>query len=281
MKRLFTVLFLALLTVSLSGQKLLKATKNNYNNFGLRTTKVVLQGTTLTDLLLADAVKKNWIISPFEFCYIDEYEKIKEDTSYNFLLRTDGIFNKEYEPKLEYLTLIKGGPKFQKGLFMSAEFISLPFQSKGDESGNIHSYIPAYLNIMQDYILKVQKGILLTYTGEASYADPAGLNGRNLIFGKNDFGYETEDEQTKWEFRGRAEVTTDERKGDLITERATETAVSLVIFPLEQKRGYCYKLIIGTDNHRLYLFKKHRISSSKPPGFTKKDINKISYQYRH
>jgi len=270
-----------MLTASLSGQKILKAAKNNYNNFGLRTTKVVLQGTTFTDLLLADAVKKNWIISPYEFCYIDEYERIKEDTSYNFLLRTDGIFNKEYEPKLEYLTLIKGGPEFQKGLFMSAEFISLPFQSIGDESGNIHSYIPAYLNIMQDFILKVQKKTLLTSPKVASYADPAGLNGRNLIFGNSDFGYETEGEQVKWEFRGRAEVASDERKGEIIADRAAETAVSLVIFPIEHKRGYCYKLIIGTDNHRLYLFKKHRITSGKPPGFTKKDIKKISYQYRH
>ncbi len=280
MKRLLTVLFFIMLTASLSGQKILKATKNNYNNFGLRTTKVVLQGTTFTDLLLTDAVKKNWIISPYEFCYIDEYEKIKEDTSYNFLLRTDGIFNKEYEPKLEYLTLIKGGPKFQKGLFMSAEFISLPFQSIGDDSGNIHPFIPAYLNIIQDYILKVQKGILISYSKEASYADPEELNGRSLIFGNSDFGYETDGEQVKWEFRGRAEVTTDERKGELISDRAAETAVSLIIFPLEQNRGYCYKLLIGTDNHRLYMFKKHRITSGKPPGFTKKDVKKISYQYR-
>jgi len=280
MKRFIVVLFSILAINSLSAQGVFKTAKNNFNNFGGRVTKVVLQGTNLTDMILRDVVKKNWIISPYEFCYIDEYEKIKEDTSYNFLLRTDGIFNKEYEPQIEYLTLIKGGPEFRRGLFMSAEFISLPLQSRGDDSGDIHPYIQAYIDIIQDYILRVQKDLLISYAKEASYGNPEGINGRSLLFGSGDIGYATAEDEIKWNFRGRAEVVPEDRKASAITEYAPDLAVSLVICPRERKSGYCYKLLIGTDNHQLYFFRKHKITSNNPPGFTREDIRKISKQYR-
>lgn len=268
-----------MLSATLSGQKLFKNVRNSYGSFGARITKVVLQGNTLTDILLADAIKKNWIISPYEFCYVQEYERIKEDTSYNFLLRTDGIFNKEYEPKLEYLTLIKGGPEFRKGLFMTTEYISLPLQSIGDPSGHFHSFLPAFLNIMQDYVIKAAEAPFGKFSGIGSNSELKGLNGRNIIFGVNDFGYSTDSNEIKWSFRNRAQMVEDDVKEKALMDYLPDTAVSLVIFPLGEKGGYCYKMIIGSDNHRLYYLKKHRITSQRPSGFTKKEIKKISFQY--
>ncbi len=281
--RQITLLIISLfLFSSISAQKIIKEAKNNFNNFGTKVTKVVIPSTSLIDMSLRDAVIKGWKISPYEFCTEQEYEKIKEDTTFYFLMRTDGIFGKEYEPRLEYLTLIKGGPEFKRGLFKSAELISLPMQARGDESGQILSFIPAYLDIIQNYIYRVQKGVLLSFAGESSYgANLSDMKGKTVLFTKENIGYPIREDEIKWNFRGRAEMVEQQEIEKTISESSGDIVVSLVISPVGNPNGgYCYKLLIGADNHELYFFRKHKIKSRLKAGFTKEDIKKISLPYQ-
>lgn len=282
MRQFFLILISFFLVTNIHAQKLIKETKSNFNNFGAKVTKVVIPSNSLTDLSLRDAVKKGWKISPYEFCSAQEYEKIKEDTSFFFLLRTDGIFGNEYEPRLEYLTLIKGGPEFRRGLFTSAEIISLPFQARDDESGQILPFIPAYLDIMQNYIYKVQKDVLLAFAGSSSYSENLeGIKGRSILFNKNDIGFPTKEDEIKWIFRSRADTVDTGEIEKALYESTPNLVVSLVVAPTGGPRGgYCYKLLIGTENHELFFFRRHKISSRLPAGFSREDIRKISIPYQ-
>ena len=270
------------LFTNLFAQKVIKDAKNNFINFGTKVTKVVLPGTGLVDLSIVDAVRKGWKISPYEFCSPQEYEKMKEDTSFYFLLRTDGIFGNEYEPRLEFLSLIKGGPEFRKGLFTSAEIMSLPLQARDDPSGRILPFIPAYIDIIQNYIYKVQKGILLAFTGEYSYGENISLiKGKTILFNRSDIGYPTQQDEMKWTFRGRAESVGEMEIEKALSDFTPDLVVSLVISPEgNTKGGYCYKLLIGTETHELFFFRRHKISSRLPAGFTREDIKNISLPYQ-
>jgi hypothetical protein len=282
MRQIFLIIASLFLFTTISAQRVIKEAKNNFNNFGTKVTKVVLPGTGLVDMSIIDAIKKGWKISPYEFCTPAEYDKIKEDTSFYFLMRTDGIFGNEYEPRLEYLTLIKGGPEFRKGLFSSADIISLPLQAKDDESGQILSFIPAYIDIIQNYIYKVQKGILLSFTGESSYGESLSeIKGKTILFNDSCIGYPTRKDEMKWTFRGRAESVSEDEIEKALSQPEPDLVVSLVISPAGNPiGGYCYKLLIGTENHELFFFRKHKISSRLPAGFTKEDIKKISLPYQ-
>ncbi|MCK9628011.1 MAG: hypothetical protein M0R37_05405 [Bacteroidales bacterium] len=281
MRHLILLVF-SLFSISLaSGQKPIKDARNNFRNFGAKTTKVVLSDEGIIDAYIRDAVKKEWKISPYEFCTPQEYEQIKEDTTYFFLLRTDGIFNDEYQPSLEFLSLIKGGPEFKKGLFMSAEMISLPLQAKDDESGEIFPFLPSYLQIMQDYILKVQKNLMISLSGGSSLGNLTGINGKTLLFRAEDIAFKTEPDEIKWTFRGRAETVDQDAIEKAMIEFSDDVAVGLVISPKEgHKGGYCYKLVIDPAEGRLYFFKKKKVTSSSPAGFSRSDIKKISAPYR-
>ena len=276
------LLVISLFSLSVaSGQKPIKDARNNFRNFGAKTTKVVLSDEGIIDAYIRDAVKKEWKISPYEFCTPQEYEKIKEDTTYFFLIRTDGIFNDEYEPSLEFLSLIKGGPEFKKGLFMSAEMISLPLQAKDDESGEILPFLPSYMHIMQDYIMRVQKNLIVSLTGGQSLGDMTGINGRTLLFKAEDIAFDTEPDEIKWTFRGRAEIVSQESIESALSDFSDDVAVGLVISPKEGHRGgYCYKLVIDPAESKLYYYKKQRVTNSAPAGFSRSDIKNISAPYR-
>jgi hypothetical protein len=48
------------------------------------------------------------------------------------------------------------------------------------------------------------------------------------------------------------------------------------VAPFEPQPGaYCYKMLIDTQTHKLYYYKRHRISSKAGAGFLKDDLKRI------
>ena len=74
-------------------------------------------------------------------------------------------------------------------------------------------------------------------------------------------------------------MTVDE--ADVIDENleinAPNTVISYTVAPEEPTQGsFCYKMLIGTQDHKLYFFRKHRIGKSLSSGFLPEDIRKIT-----
>ena len=120
-------------------------------------------------MLLKEAVEKNWKLCNVEFCTSEQFEELKCDTSYYFLMKVDGVFKKEREPVMEFLSLLKGGEEAQVSIENMYEVLTLPLNPIDDDGSYIVPYLDAYINIIQTHILRVQKkkvaavmGILLT-----------------------------------------------------------------------------------------------------------------------
>ncbi len=280
--RHFTILFtILLLSSEMSGQNFISQTRKNFAAFGTKTTKVVIPSTTLADLTLRDAVSRLWRISPYEFCSFTEYEKIKNDTSYYFLLRVDGMYKKELEPKIEYLTLIKGGPEQKSGLFNSHNIINLPLQSSDDLTGENLSVIPAYVSIIQDHIYAIQQDVALAFKGTQSYSDKISeAKGKRILFVKEQIGYNLSEEELKALFKDSASFVSTDEIDDALSGNSPDTVVAIVVKPKGETRGsFCYKIVISSDNYKLLFFRRHKIGKSTPAGFTKEDIRKISVPF--
>ena len=116
MRRKILLLLAAILLPILAGaQAQINTKKFKIGDFTEKTTKVVLTGNDFYDSCLKDEVAARWRISPYEFCTLDDFETLKKEDSFYFLLTTKGQFRKETEPGLQFLTLIKGGQDAEKG----------------------------------------------------------------------------------------------------------------------------------------------------------------------
>ena len=257
-------------------------TRNTFNNYGKKTTKVVIPSTSLADLMLRDAVNKSWRISPFEFCDYAEYQKIKQDTNYFFLMRVDGMYKKDLEPKIEYLTLIKGGAEVKRGLYSSHNIINLPIQQSEDLDGGNLFLIPAYVDIIQDHIYRIQESVLLAFKGSLIYSDRVSmLKGKIVLFSKDQLGYEIADEEFVKLFKGDAKLVSADDIEDAVTDNKENSAVAVVVIPKGGTPGsYCYKMIITTDSHQLLFLRRQKISKRSPAGFSAEDIRKITAPYQ-
>lgn len=282
MRRVLLAVFMFFVFTGVEAQNIIKETKNTFATFGAKITKVVIPSTSLADLMLRDAVNKGWRISPFEFCTMEEYNKIKEDTNYFFLLRVDGRFRNELEPKVEYLTLVKGGPEIKKGIYSSHNIITLPLQEIDDNSGTNLYLLPMYIDLIQNHIYKVQKDISLAFKGNAIYSNKVSdIKGMGLLFSMDHLNYKLPNSDFVELFNGNVKLVTEQEIEDAIINSSPNTVVSLLIEPKGGSRGsYCYKLLIGTESHELYFFRRHKISKRVPLGFTKEDIRKISVPFQ-
>ena len=125
MKRVFAILLPLLAALNLAAQEgrpdmeikqfeeqKVESGREYYGDLPARMTKVVIAGdNSMTDLIFKNAVEESWNISPFEFCDYEEFDRIKTDTNYYFLMRLDKMHRSENDPVMEFVCYLKGNEK--------------------------------------------------------------------------------------------------------------------------------------------------------------------------
>lgn len=272
MKKFLIFILTILVSMSAMAQAQIDTKKVKIADFTQKTTKVVLTGQALYDGVLKDEIAARWRISPYEFCSLEEFESLKGNDSYYFLLTTKGQFKKETEPSLQFLTLVKGGKKASKGINGMLEIVSLPFASAEEPSGRELVFLPVFLNIIQEYTIDSMDKDYNAYVGLSSYtANISKSEDMNIVFSEKDL------DRSVLESNGCCFTITDEDSADrLVVENAINTLTSYVAAPSTPVNGsYCYKMLIDTQTYRLYYFRRHRISAKAGAGFLPYDIRSI------
>jgi hypothetical protein len=252
--------------------------KVKIGDFTQKITKIVLTGNLFYDSTLEDEILARWRISPYEFCTLEEFEQLKGNDDYYFLLTIKGQFKKESEPGLQFLTLVKGGEKAEKGISAMLEVVSLPFASAESPSGRETVFFPAFIDILQEYTLKSLDRDLHAYSGLSNYSLALSkTKDMTIVFSEDDLSTEiTEEIVNNYFVEGM--IKTDEATADkYMTDSESNTVVSYVVAPTTAKAGsYCYKMLFDNQSHTLYYFRRHRISSGVGVGFLAEDIKRIA-----
>ncbi len=281
MKRIFRIagilLILAFLApVSASGQAKINTKKVKIADLATRTTKVVTGSGGIVDSALRDEVSARWRISPYEFCTVEEYNSLKDNPDYYFLLiaRSD---EKKYRGMLT-LTLMKGGKaKAEDPQKRPVDVASLPLCSSEFPSGREIVFLPAMLDILQDYVSRAMRSDGAGYVGLDIYARQVRKTGIKRVFFSKDDLVPDMGEDFKLKYFDEDMVIMDESEADKAFQDATyNTLCSFVVAPFDPENGsWCYKMLIDADTHELMYFRHHRISAKNWAGFLPKDIKAI------
>lgn len=278
MKKTFAIIAALLLPMLAWGQAQITTKKVKISDFTQKVTKVVLSGNELIDIALQDEVTARWRISPYEFCTLEEFDRIKTNGDYYFLLVTRDRFKKDSSPSIQFLTLVKGGKEASEGIGEMLEVVSMPIASAQFPSGREIIFLPAFLNIIQEYTLDAMDKDTDAYGGLGNHTRriPKSDN-LSIVLSKGDLavdpalleGIKLGDGVT---------IASEEETDALMTDEAAGTIISYVVAPFDPQPGaFCYKMLIDTQAHRLYYYKRHRISEKAGAGFLKADLKRISH----
>lgn len=279
MRRFIQILALAiaglLLTTDALGQAQITTRREKLKDFTSKTTKVVLTGDEFLDEAVKESVAATWTVSPYEFCSNEEFQNLKGNADFYFLMVVKGQFRRESEPGIDMLTLVKGGEGADMSINDMFEVVSFPLRSTEDPSGREFVLLPAFLKIIQEHTTSLTDTEMKAYSNIGA-KDSKRLRIKRIFFWAEDFAPQV-DEQTKRSLDEDILIKEDEDEVDEIFSEGTfNTVVSYVVAPSEPVNGsICYKMLIGSDNHELYYFKKHKITAKSGKGFLSSDIKSI------
>jgi hypothetical protein len=275
MKKLIILITALIMPLMAGAQAQITTKKVKIEDFTQKVTKVVLNGNPFYDTSFKDEVAARWRISPYEFCTLEEFEGLKGNDSYYFLILTQGQFRKETAPGLQFISLVKGGQGADKGIGDMLEVVSLPFASAEYPSGRELIFLPAFLDIIQNHTLEAMENDFNAYGGLSNTAQKLGKAGNmDIVISEDDLNSLVSKEMTDSE----GMTVTDEDDADsYMLDEVSRTLVSYVVAPSEPVKGsFCYKMLIDAQTHELYYYRKHKISPKAGVGFLPEDIERIN-----
>lgn len=278
MKRLLVFIAAVLLPILGSAQAQINTKKVKIGDFTQKITKVVLTDNMFYDSILQDEIALRWRISPYEFCTLSEFEELKGNDEYYFLLTVNRKFKKETVPGLKYLTLVKGGPKAEKGIGAMLEIVSLPIGSAVNPSGREAYFFPAFLDIIQNFTLEAMEKDINGYAGLSNYTLNLPDSQDMLIaFSEDDLSDEITETFVKETFDQRMTIVTEDVIDKFIADPDVNVIVSYIAAPTDAQNGsYCYKMLIHNQSHKVYYFRKHKIGKKLGVGFLAEDMIRIT-----
>lgn len=281
MRKLFIMLAVALLPLMAGAQAQINTKKVKISDFTEKITKVVLTGNDFFDIALQDEVKARWRVSPYEFCTWEEFQRDRNSSDFYFLLTTSSQFKKESEPGLDLLSLVKGGTGATINSMLEVVFI--PFAPAEDPSGREMVFLPAFLDIIQKHALMSMEKDTDGYIGLSNNSmNIAKAKNMEFVFSEDDLSSEITREFRDLNFDSDMVITDEDSADDYMLENKPNTLVSYVVTPADAQPGsFCYKMLINSETHELYYFRRHRITKKLGPGFLAEDIRRInSYRGR-
>lgn len=283
MRKILILLTALVIPVITSAQAQINTKKVKIGDFTEKITKVVLTGNSFLDSSLKSDVANKWRVSPYEFCTLEEFEKLKYYDDYYFLLTVSGKFKKEDGPGIDLLTLVKGGNGASGGINGLLEVVSIPICPTEDPSGREFVFLPVLLDIIQSYTLESMEKDISGYTGLSNYSmNLHKAAGMEIIFSENDLSNEITREFRDLNFDSDMVITDEDTADGYVFELEPNTLVSYTVSPTTPQPGsYCYKMLINTETNELYYYRRHKISKKFGPGFLAEDIKRInSYRGR-
>ena len=249
------LLCLVLMPCFCLGQAKIYTKKVKLSDFPTKTTKIVLTGNELLDSPLKEEIARRWRISPYEFCEPQEYDGIKKSTDYYFIRMVD-------------IDGVSSMSLYKEGL----EVINLPYCTAGDPSGREILFMPAFIDIMQTFVMDSINSDMTGYLGLKNYSkNMLRSKGFRVYVSKEDLTAETD---PKWEQKDIFIVDEDDAD-DIFLEERDNALVSYCVKPAPGgKKRRCYVFLIDARTHKLYYYTFHK-ASGKDCGFTSGDMNFI------
>ena len=259
----------------LFGQAQIYTRKEKLKDLTAKTVKVVMTGDEIFDEVLKQSVTTSWTLSPYEFCTNEEFQKIKTDSKFYFLIAVKGQQRKEAEPGIDLLTFVKGGEGADKSIEDMLEVVTFPLRAAVNPSGREFILLPAFLSIMQEHAQSLTSSEVKAYSPLGAN-DSKKLRMKQIYFSKDDFAPQVGDQALESLDEDIFVKEDEDDVDEVFSDGSFNAVVSYVVAPSEPVNGsVCYKMLIGADDHKLYWYKKHRISPRQGAGFLDSDLKAI------
>ena len=270
-------------------QKVTYASAKQIEDFFKSKTMVVMDANPMIgyNIVIDDAVKKYWSITPFEIITSAQFDKMYTDPSLSFIFLSKVQLERDKnEVHYLYLNIVMGAKV--KDLTGLPELLSLPLAYTGVDEDDYVDKLPLMIRFAQLHInnLKTAKNPRLLFNLKNSGVETQKQkdellsqlkNEKTLLVKESDLSEQVNTlEKIQKEYSGAVKIVEPEEIAKAIEDHAPNVAVLHQVSPGEDdNRGRSYCIIIGADDAKLYYYNDQNITQRRPEGMLARDFRSI------
>jgi hypothetical protein len=255
--------------------------KEEIKQFTESKTCVVLEEDQLSTYnpYIRDAVKSFWKITPYEIIEVKDFNVRRLKPEYSFIVLTQTNYEKDKSGALyNYINLLQG--KTGSKLGEMPEICAVPLSPAGEDDLDYGYKLGAILLFMQKHAAMIAEDPSLTGRKYLKYYNKniPEVAKKTILVKQEDLSPEISTiEKIKAIYKNKIEIVTEEEIMKAIAEKTPNILILHKVGPgSENKTGYCFKMLIGTDDSDMYYYNQHLISKSDPDGLLPADLKRLS-----
>jgi hypothetical protein len=227
---------------------------------------------------IKEAVKAFWKITPFEIIEVKDFNVRRLKPEYSFIVLTQTNYEKDKSGAMyNYINLLQG--KAGSKLGEMPEICAVPLSSAGEDDLDYGYKLGAILLFMQKHASMIAEDPSLTGRKYLKYYNkniPEVAN-KTILVKQEDLSPEISTiEQIQAIYKDKIRIVSEEEIMKAIAEKTPNTVILHKVGPGTDKKGYCFKMLIGTDDSDMYYYHQHLISKSDPDGLLPADLKRLS-----
>ena len=232
------------------------------------------------NVYIKEAMEDFWEITPYEFISVKEFNVRRLDPAWSFIVLTETNFSKDRSNSVyNFINLIQG--KDVDKLSENPEICAVPLSFAGEDDleyvyklGAILSFMQKHASLIIEDPSKTGRRYLRFYNENV----PEILN-KTILVKQKDLSVDINSvEKIRAIYKGRVEIVSEEEIVNAIETKRPATVILHKVSPVEEFKnsGYCFKMLIGTDDSNMYYYNEHLIDRRNPDGFLPADLRRLA-----
>ncbi len=280
MKSLFTGFALLSFVMVLNGQAPFP-NKEQIRQFTESKTCIVLEEDQIStyNTYIKEAVKEFWTITPYEFIKVEDFNIRRLKPEYSFIVLTQTNFEKDKSGALyNFINLLQGKSGSKLGEMPEICAVPLSFASEDDLE---YGYkLGAILLFIQKHAAMISDDPSLTGRKYLKYYNkyiPEVAN-KTILVKQEDLSPDINTmEKIRAIYPHKIKIVSEEDIMKAISDKSPNTLILHKVGPVgEDISGFCFKMLIGTDDSNMYYYHQHLIDKYNPNGFLPADLKRLS-----
>jgi hypothetical protein len=281
MKKLLFVLFLVICPFFLSAQAPFP-NKAEIKQFGESKTCVVLEDDPFSSFnsFIKAAMKEYWKVTPYELIDVREFNTRRLNPAYSFIVLTETNYEKDKSNSVfNFINLLQG--KNINKLGEMPEICAVPLSFAGEDDLEYGYKLGAILEFMQKHAQLIMEDPSKTGRKYLKFYNenvPL-LATKTILVKQEDLSPEISTiERIKAIYSNKIKIVPEEEIVKAIETKAPNTVILHKVGPVGEKQdeGYCFKMLIGTDDANMYYYNMHKIDKDDPNGFLPSDLKRLA-----
>jgi hypothetical protein len=280
MKPTFIIVAILFCTGLLSGQAPFPD-KDEIRQFTASKTCVVLEDDPFSSYnsFIKKAVNEFWKITPFEFIGVKDFNVRRLNPKYSFIVLTQTNFEKDKTNGLyNFINLLQG--KNVNKLGEMPEICAVPLSFAGEDDLGYSYKLGAILAFMQKHAQMISEDPSLTGRKYLKYYNKfiPQVHGKTILVKQEDLVPDIATiESIESIYSGKIEIVSEDDIVKAIENKTDNTLILHKVGPVgDRKSGYCFKMLIGTDDSNMYYYNQHMIDKSDPNGLLPADLKRLA-----